>query len=161
MQHFIVLFFYSANPSEFHWILQKILGILIIAILVIGVAYFIGLLLLKKISSYFKVETKKVEIVKIGSNGQKTLYGDGRNKQQKTIVVLLLDKKKKRKLYMSGEGIKEGDIGTLIYQGILARKFEREGSVYDEKKNLYYHFGFSNRRKEVHEDKKRIKRKYW
>ena len=161
MKCFVTLIFYSANPTEFQWILQKILGTFIVAMLIIGGIYFTCLFLLKKLSSHFKLETQKVEIVKIGSNGQKTLYGDGRNKQQKTIVALFLDKKKKRKLYMSGEGIKEGDFGILMYQGILARKFEREGSVYDEKKDIYYHFGFSNKNKDVHEDKKRNKRKYW
>ena len=108
-----------------------------------------------------KEDTKKVEIVKIGTQSQKSIYGTKVNMEKVAVVFLFLDNKKKRKFYMNGEGIKEGDIGTLTYQGILVRKFEREGSVYDEKKELYYHFGFSSKKKVIQEQKTRTKRKYW
>lgn len=54
-------------------------------------------------------------------------------------------RKKYKKIYLSSEGLRLGDVGILKYQGKNGVEFKKEGSNVADKENRYYHFGFNRK----------------
>lgn len=112
----------------------------------------------KPLSKRLKVKSRRVEIVHVK-------FADIDADQ--TVAVRSLDGRKRlRQLFMDGNGLNIGDIGTLYYQGCFGLVFEKEGSTVVDQQNPYYHFGFEQKKaKEAQQaakmQKNRKKRRYW
>ena len=84
------------------------------------------------------------------------------------VRVRFLDAKllKQRKFWMRGAGLREGDQGILIYQGVVGIDFKYETTAIKDQVSIYQKYDFAKKKKMDSQEKERknkvrSKRKYW
>lgn len=125
---------------------NHIIWTIVFVCLAIIVICYIRHLMRKVFYKNLRVKEVKAEVLYISSKkiiAKKDESFPDISYEDRAIITFRVMNRKKKKVYLIGEGLKQGDYGVLRYQGCYGLEFIKEGSYIEDKRNIYYHFGFN------------------